>query len=189
MNSANHSIDAAMQRLRPVLVTLAEAMITRAYRGDIEASDLVQQTLLEAHRESDRLETLEEGQVFSWLRTALRNNLLDAVKHLNSQRNDVNRRVRESDLEESFARLEEVFAGDDTSPSQILQRQVQITTMLMALQDLTDNQRTAVVMKNLQGHTLREIDAALDLTESAAAGLLHRGRQQLLRRVRANSDA
>ena len=48
-NEENNDFEGALERFRPVLVTIAEAMISPAYRGDIEASDLVQQTLLEAH--------------------------------------------------------------------------------------------------------------------------------------------
>lgn len=183
MEQSDDSIEKALERFRPILVTLAEAMISPAYRGDIEASDLVQQTLLEAHTGGRRLETYDGGPFFAWLRKALRNNLLDAVKHLNTQRKDVNRRVRESELEDSFARLEQVLVGDETSPSQIVERNEQIAVMLSTLQQLPENQRSAVIMKHLRGHSLAEIAATLGLSESATAGLLHRGRQHLLRRM------
>ena len=177
------STEKSLERFRPVLVTLAEAMISPAYRGDIEASDLVQQTLMEAHACADLLDTFEQGPFFIWLRKALKNNLLDAVKSLNTQKNDVGRRVRESELEDSFARLEQVLAGDETSPSQLALRNEQIATMLSSLQQLPDNQRMAVVMKHLQGLSLKEVAESLELTESATAGLLHRGRQNLIRRM------
>jgi RNA polymerase sigma-70 factor (ECF subfamily) len=175
--------EVALERFRPVLVTIAEAMISPAYRGDIEASDLVQQTLLEAHAGAGVLAPLDEGPFFGWLRKALQNNMLDAVKRLNTQKHDVSRRVRESELEESFARLEQVLAGDETSPSQLASRNEQIATMLSSLQELPDKQRTAVIMKHLQGLSLKEVATSLNLSESATAGLLHRGRQNLIHRM------
>ena len=182
-NEEENELEVALARYRPVLVTLAEAMISPAYRGDIEASDLVQQTLLEAHTGAGVLEPLDDGPFFGWLRKALQNNMLDAVKRLNTQKFDVSRRVRESDLEESFARLDQVLAGDETSPSQLASRNEQIATMLSSLQELPDNQRRAVIMKHLQGYSLKEVSASLGLSESATAGLLHRGRQSLIRRM------
>jgi len=182
-NEANSDFDGALERFRPVLVTIAEAMISAAYRGDIEASDLVQQTLLEAHAGAGVLATLDEGPFFGWLRKALHNNLLDAVKHLSTQKHDVSRRIRESELEESFARLEQVLVGDETSPSQVAARNEQIATMLSSLQELPDNQRMAIIMKHLQGLSLKEVAEFLDLSESATAGLLHRGRQNLIQRM------
>ena len=188
MERPDNEVEKALERFRPVLVTLAEAMISPAYRGDIEASDLVQQTLMEAHTNARFLDSFDEGPFFAWLRKALQNNLLDAVKHLGTQKKDVRRRVRQSEIEESFARLEQVLVGDETSPSQLVQRNEQIAIMLSALQELPDNQRMAVIMKHLQGHSLKEVAASLGLSESASAGLLHRGRQQLLRCMSTHHD-
>ena len=182
-NEEKSDVEVALERFRPVLVTIAQAMISPAYRGDIEASDLVQQTLLEAHTGAGVLDPLDEGPFFGWLRKALQNNMLDSVKRLNTQKHDVSRRVRESELEESFARLEQVLAGDETSPSQLASRNEQIATMLSSLQELPDNQRMAVILKHLQGLSLKEVAASLDLSESATAGLLHRGRQNLIHRM------
>jgi RNA polymerase sigma-70 factor (ECF subfamily) len=188
MERTDNAVEKAFERFRPVLVTLAEAMISPSYRGNIEASDLVQQTLMEAHTHARLLETFDEGPFFAWLRKALQNNLLDAVKRLNTQKNDVSRRVRESELEESFARLEQLLVRDETSPSQLVQRNEQIAIMLSALQGLPDNQRMAVIMKHLRGHSLKEVAASLGLSESATAGVLHRGRQQLLRCMGTHRD-
>lgn len=181
MKRPDRNVEQTLERYRPVLVTLAESLVSPVFRGQIEASDLVQQTLLEAHCNASVLETLDEGPFFGWLRKALRNNVLDAVKHLKTEKNDFRRRVSDADLEESFVRLENVFAVDDTSPSQISHRNEQIARMLSALQLLPSNQRTAVIMKHLRGQSLKKIAESLDISESAVAGLLHRGRQQLLR--------
>lgn len=180
---AEGGFEGALERFRPVLVTIAEAMISPAYRGDIEASDLVQQTLLEAHAGAAALSRFNEGQFFGWLRQALQHNLLDAVKHLNTQKHNVSRRVRESDLEGSFARLEQVLAEDATSPSELASRNEQIANLLSALQELPNKQRMAVIMKHLQGLSLKEIAVSLGLSEPATAGLLHRGRQSLIQRM------
>ncbi len=175
------NVDHALQELRPVLISLAEALVSPVFRGHIDASDLVQQTMLEAHCNADILETLDERRLFGWLRTALKHNLLDAVKQLKTMKNDIARRVGEVDLEESFARLDNIVASDESSPSQIFLRNEQITLMLSSLQTLPTNQRMAVIMKHLRGHSLKEVAELLGVTQSAAAGLLHRGRQQLLR--------
>ena len=91
-------------------------------------------------------------------------------------------------MEESFARLEQVLVADETSPSALVQRNEQIAIMLAALQELPENQRIAVIMKHLQGHCLKEVAASLGLSESATAGLLHRGRQQLIRCMGTHHD-
>ena len=62
-----------------MLLTLAEAMISPALRSDLEASDLVQQTLMEAHCNAEQLVLMNAAVVFSWLRSALQHNMLDAI--------------------------------------------------------------------------------------------------------------
>jgi RNA polymerase sigma-70 factor, ECF subfamily len=149
---------ATLNRFRPMLLTLAEAMISPALRSDLEASDLVQQTLMEAHCNAEQLVLMNAAVVFSWLRSALQHNMLDAIKHLRTQKKDIRRRLRTSEIEASWSRL---------------------CLMLSALQTLPDNQRTSLIMKHLKGLSLKEVAEAMQLSESATAGLLHRGRQRL----------
>ncbi len=188
MNESETPVAARLNDFRPVLLSLAEAMISLPLRGDLEPSDLVQQTLLEAHCNAPQLALMSPAAFFSWLRNALNHNVLDAIKHLKAQKNDVRRRVRASDLEASFIRLEQILVADETSPSEALQRNEQICRMLAALQTLPENQRKAVILKHLNGRSLKDIAEVLGLSEPAAAGVLHRGRQRLAQCLEGHGD-
>jgi len=170
---------ATLNQFRPMLLTLAEAMISSTMRRELEASDLVQQTLLEAHCNAEQLVRMNAAVIFSWLRSALQHNMQDAIRHLHAQKNDIRRRLQLSDLENSWCRLDKVFIEENTSPSEVLQRNEQLCLMLSALQTLPENQRAALILKHLKGHSLKEVAEAMQLSESATAGLLHRGRQRL----------
>lgn len=170
----------ALEQRRAVLHTLAESLLSHAFRGHIDASDLVQQTFLEACCEIDKLKLLDQNQLAAWLRTALRHNMLDAIKRLRAAKNDIAKAVRVEDIHESFVRLEQLLVAQDTSPSQSLERNEDIERMLAAMQRLPSNQRLAIMLKHLRGHTLKEVSEILGTSESAVAGLLHRGRLQLL---------
>ncbi|MCA9062980.1 MAG: sigma-70 family RNA polymerase sigma factor [Planctomycetaceae bacterium] len=188
MDSAESFLEAGIRRFRPVLVTLAEALISPSLRAEIDASDLVQQTLMEAHQQEQVLNSIGEGPFFSWLRNALRHNVLDAVRHLKTQKNEAARRVRAADIEDSFIRLEQLLIADDTSPSERIQRNEQIALLLAAVQELPDGQKEAVMLKHLRGFSLQQVAEALGLSEPAAAGLLHRGRRQLVQRLEKHRD-
>ncbi len=189
MEPITSHLETRIQRLRPVLVTLAEALISPALRVELDASDLVQQTLMEAHQQSHILAAFDDGPFFGWLQKALRHNLLDAVKHLNTQKNDAARRVRVSDIEDSFIRLEELLVSDETSPSESLQRNEQTAQLLAAIQELPGNQKEAIILKHLRGLSLQQVAEELGLSESATAGLLHRGRKRLVERLEHRSHA
>ena len=143
---------------------------------------------MEAYCNIEDLIKLDDAPLLAWLRSALKHNVLDAVRHLDTAKNNVARNLRIGDLQTSFVLLEQLLVAHDTSPSQVLQRNEDISRMLAAIQTLPSNQRMAVILKHLRGHTLKEISEMLGLSESAVAGLLHRGRQQLLLCMKEDHD-
>jgi RNA polymerase sigma-70 factor, ECF subfamily len=183
MEPAREILETRIQTFRPVLLTLAEALISPALRVELDASDMVQQTLLEAYENVQSLSQMEDRPFFGWLRQALRHNVLDAVRHLNTRKNDAARRIRVSPIEDSFLRLEELLVADDTSPSEVLQRNEQTSRLLAAIQELPERQKDAIILKHLRGCSLQEVAMAMELSETATAGLLHRGRKALVERL------
>ena len=67
--------------LRSYLGFAARAQLESWLKVKVDASDLVQQTLLEAHRDFDRFEGGSEGQLLAWLRKILLHNVADFVRH------------------------------------------------------------------------------------------------------------
>ncbi len=80
-----------LERHRPILISIAEALLSPALRGHIDASDLVQQTLMEAHGNIDELIKLEDAPLLAWLRSALKHNVLDAIRHLRTAKKNIGR--------------------------------------------------------------------------------------------------
>lgn len=166
-------------RHRPALLLIARAQLARQRAGDLEASDLVQNTLLEAHRDRDRFHGHGEEERFAWLRRILHHNLLDAIEKGQAQRRDVGRKVLEADLDDSFAGLDELLIGAQSTPSQKLLHAELLDRLASSLEQLPSEQREAVLLKHLAGWTLQQISERLGCTVAASAGLLYRGRQRL----------
>ncbi|MCU0707884.1 MAG: sigma-70 family RNA polymerase sigma factor [Pirellula sp.] len=180
MDENESVIDARIQRMRPILRTIAEAWMPPKLRSDLDASDLVQHTLLEAHQSADLLARLNEPQFSAWLHTALRHNFLDAVRRVNVLKSKGVGPISVSELEDSCLRLEELLVANDTSPSEVLERNEQSLRLLEAMQTLPERQRQAIIQKHLRGASLKQVAESLEISESAAAGLLHRGRMALV---------
>src|SRR6266849_1193530 len=70
-----------LELYRNYLRLLARIEIGRRLQGKLDASDLVQETFLEAHRHFARFQGTEEPQFVSWLRQILAARVANQVRH------------------------------------------------------------------------------------------------------------
>jgi RNA polymerase sigma-70 factor (ECF subfamily) len=169
-----------LERYREYLRTLARLQTPDRLRGKLDHSGVVQQTLLEAYQAQDTLRELNDAQRAAWLRRALANNLADEARRLGAKVRDVGREQSlQHALDESSARLESLLSVDRQSPCQQAVRQEDLLRLVEALGRLPDDQRSAVELHHLEGHTLAQTAEALGRTRSAAASLVFRGLRSL----------
>jgi RNA polymerase sigma-70 factor (ECF subfamily) len=167
-------------KFREYLRQLAEAQLNQNYGRRVDASDIVQTTLLDAHRHREQLRGDDSAEIAGWLRSILANNITDAVREATRERRDVR---REQPLERVTsgrpARTPHGLASEQSSPSQNLVRDEMCAQLAAAIAQLPDDQRDALVLHHLQGLALREVAARMLRSEPSVAGLLHRGMKQL----------
>lgn len=175
MNDEEASGKRSLEEFRSYLLLLARIQLDPGPRNRIDSSDIVQQTLLEAHARADQFHG-DDSALAAWLRQALINNLRDAWRALRKGKRDIR---REQALDEavatSSARLEGMLAAPESSPSQRAVRNEDLLRLADALTQLPE----AIVLHHLQGCTLSEAARSLGKTDAAVAGLLHRGLRKL----------
>jgi RNA polymerase sigma-70 factor (ECF subfamily) len=164
------------ERFRSYLRVLAELHLGQAARGKVDPSDVLQDTMLEAHKKRHQFRGRTEAEMAAWLRAMLACNLADAAKALRRGKRDVAReRSLEAAIHQSSARLEAWLVAAQASPSERLDRHEAVLELLDALTALPSAQRRALVMRHCQGYSLAQIAEELDRTPTAVAGLLKRG--------------
>lgn len=169
-----------LEQFRGYLLLLARSHIDPRFHAKLEASDIVQQTLLEGFQRREQFRGDCDAQLAQWLKQILVNNLADAVRALGRAKRDVKReRPLEAAIGDSFSRAEGWLAADQTSPSQRAANVEEFIHLAACLARLPDGQREAVTLHHLQGWTLAELAEHLQRSEGAVAGLLHRGLKQL----------
>jgi RNA polymerase sigma-70 factor (ECF subfamily) len=179
MNDIDAPRKRSLEEFRSYLLLLARMQLDGGARHRIDASDIVQQTLLEAHAKADQF-TGDNSALAAWLRQALVNNLREAWRALRRAKRDIR---REQDLDaavaQSSARLEGILAAPHSSPSQRAVRNEDLLRLAEALTRLPPAQREAIILHHLQGASLTETAQRLGRTDAAVAGLLHRGLRKL----------
>jgi RNA polymerase sigma-70 factor (ECF subfamily) len=178
--------DLVPERFRGYLHALARLHLDPALAAKLDASDLVQQTLLKAYQAREQFRGTTSGEMAAWLRRILARTLADAQRDLHRGKRDVTReRSLEAALDETSCRLELWLAAEQTSPSMQADRNERWLALADALAELPDDQREALVLKHCEGRSVADIAARLGRTPAAVAGLLRRGLEQLRGRLRA----
>lgn len=167
-------------RYRDYLILLARSQFPERLQARLDASDVVQQTLLEAHRDLEQFRGTTSAEMAGWLRQILARNLANIARDQDRQKRDVHREQSlEQGLQASSARLEAWLSDGGISPSRHAERNEQLLQLAAVLTKLTPEQRQAIEMRYLQGMTLASISEQMEKSPSAVGGLLHRGLSEI----------
>lgn len=171
---------ASLEQFRPYLRMLARLQLESRFRPKIDPSDIVQQTMFEAHQARGQFRGQTEEEWIAWLRRILSRNLADEVRKLCRDKRDVGlEQSLQAAIEQSSLRLEGWLAADDSLPEHRAIRNEQLAQLAAAIEALPEDQRQAVVLHHLQEYSAAEISARMGRTEAAVAGLLRRGLKTL----------
>lgn len=169
-----------LEQFRDYLRLLARLQIDDRLRAKLDPSDLVQQTLLEAHQAIDRYTGENDAQMAGWLRQILARNLADEFKRFRRAKRDLAlERSLQASMEASSCRLEQWLAADQSSPSQRAVRADQTLRLVECLAQLPKDQRRAVELHYLSELSSAQIAGEMERSETAVAGLLRRGMKRL----------
>jgi RNA polymerase sigma-70 factor (subfamily 1) len=143
-------------------------------------SDVVNQTLLEANRDLDKLQALEEADRKRRLRRMLLNNLLERIEKERAQKRDYRREeMVDEALSGSSSNLQRSLAADTPGPDGRAEEMERGARLAQALTQLPEREREALILQKYHGWTLAQIGEHLECTANAAAGLHARGLKRL----------
>jgi RNA polymerase sigma-70 factor (ECF subfamily) len=170
----------APEQYRGFLLLLARTQWDELLRGWGDPSDLVQQTLLEAHKKLGAFKGETAAAFVAWLRAIFTHNLVDVSRSLRRGKRDYSlKRSLEAALDESSTRLGVSLALNDPSPSALAATAEQLNLLADALGRLPPDQMEAVILHHLRGLSLEDIAGRMGRTKAAAAGVLRRGIKRL----------
>lgn len=166
---------------RQYLKLLARLEIGRRLRTKVDASDLVQDTLLEAHRHFGTFRGDSESQLVCWLRQIMAASLANLLRHyLGTKGRDI--RLEEelvAKLDQSSQLLGYGFIDPGSSPSQRASRREQAVLLADALASLPEDYREVIILRHLEGRPFAEVSEIMDRSIDSVQKLWVRGLVQL----------
>lgn len=170
----------SLHRYEPYVAMLARVHARKAYQAKIGHSDVVQTVMMQAVAGADGFRGTTEAELRGWLRKILAHHLCHLDRDLHRDKRDIRReQSMQQKLAKSSMNLEQMLAGQFTSPSSAAIAGERIVRIADAIERLPDAQRHAVRLHHLEGMKLSEVAEAIGKTTGAVAGLLHRGMKTL----------
>lgn len=177
--------DAAREKLfvlcRDYVGVVARAQVGSWLQAKVDASDLIQQTLLDMHRGMAEFRGETEAEWLAWLRKILNHNATDYVRQYGgTQKRQTQREVslhRNSPGESDASPFDPKDPGE--SPSQCVLRRERELEVARALAQLPADYQEVIELRNLQRLSFEEVAERLGRSRGAVQMLWMRALRKL----------
>jgi len=173
--------DELFRRCRSYLGLMARAQVETWLQVKVDASDLVQQTLLEAHRDFGHFHGQSQQEWLAWLRRILARNATDFVRHYRgAAKREARREVRFAGSSEtgSYGGALEPAAPGGTPSQEFLQMDDELR-LAAAIGALAPDYQEVVFLRNLQRLPFDEVARRMNRSRPAAQMLWLRALKKL----------
>jgi RNA polymerase sigma-70 factor, ECF subfamily len=158
----SESLGKLLQWYTHYLNILATTSLDRQLRQRVNPSDVVQETMLAAHRDFNAFRGTSQPEMLGWLRKILINTLHRTFStHVHAGKRDIRREVsieRTSQrMDESACSLAVILPGRTSSPSEPMRSREQAMDFAKQLDQLPPQYRDVIVYRVLQGLAFEEI--------------------------------
>jgi RNA polymerase sigma-70 factor, ECF subfamily len=174
---------------RSYLGFVARSQVETWLRRKVDASDLVQETMLEACRDFDRFQGGTEQEWLAWLRRILDHNAADFVRrYRGTAKRAAGREVPFRDPADSHSPGAPEPAAEQPTPSQeFLQLDTELR-VTAALSGLTPDYQEVIVLRNLERLAFNEVAERMNRSRPAVQMLWMRAIRKLQEVIEASGE-
>jgi RNA polymerase sigma-70 factor (ECF subfamily) len=160
-----------LESCRHYLELVAGRKLANDLRVKVGASDLVQETFLEAQQGFARFHGQTAGELAAWLERVLLNNLTDCVRRYRAAgKRRLDREVPLEPADPSDIAGQDLPVDSRTPSKQVIARE-QEDLLLRALERLPEDYRQAILLHHQQGRSFEEVGRRLGRSPEAARKL------------------
>ncbi len=182
---SHEALGQVLNACRGYLLLIAEQELDSRLRAKGGASDVVQQTFLDAQRAFDRFAGDSDEELRAWLRQVLRHNLADFTRRYRDTGKRGVKRERSLEPGSSSADHEAGLAAPDPSPSAEAMAHEQAETLRRALDRLPEDYRQVILLRHQEKLSFEEIARRLGRSVLAVRQLWSRA----IRRTRLDIES
>lgn len=182
------AIGELLEQYRSYLSLLARLQIGRRLSGKVDASDVVQETFLKAHRDFGMFRGTTEKEWMSWLRQIMATSIAQLVRqYYGTQRRNVRlERQLGTELDHSSQALDQGLVAKQSSPSGHAARREQAVLLADALDRLPQHYREVIILSHLEGLSFPEVARRMGRTVDSVKNIWTRALDRLRRSLGAD---
>jgi RNA polymerase sigma-70 factor (ECF subfamily) len=181
------SLGQVFEALRAQLIAAAREELPEALRAKMGPSDIVQETAIDMQRNFDQFRGNSAEECFAWLRSILRNNVLDALRHFESTQK------RSLDREESLAGSSRAKRAvpriDERRPDGSAIRREDAAAVGRMLARLPMDHRQVIELRYWRGLSFADIGVEMNRSADAVRKLWYRAIERLQAELAADRGA
>lgn len=172
-----------LEAYRNYLRLLARVEIGRRLQGKVDASDVVQATLMDAVRYFPNFRGQAEGQFVCWLREILAGTIANQVRrYFGTQARDVRLETAlVASVDQSAGALSQLLVDPQSSPSNLAAKAEQVGLVAEALSKLPEDYQTVLILRHLEGLTFPQVADRMGRSVDSVEKLWIRGLTKLRR--------
>ncbi|MGD9724011.1 MAG: sigma-70 family RNA polymerase sigma factor [Pirellulales bacterium] len=166
----------ALEAGRNYLLLVANRALDDKLRAKVGASDLVQDTYLEAQRDFGQFRGETEAEFYRWLLGILAHRLANSVRHYRyTKRRDIGRELPAASVDEALSRIEDAAA----TPGAAFFKLEEQRHVRLALARMDERMRDVLIERTWHGDSFAEIAARRGCTAEAARKMWTRAVRQM----------
>ncbi len=185
---SREALGQALEAYRAYLLLIANRQLDPELRAKGGASDLVQDTFLEAQRDFAGFHGNSPGEFQAWLRQLLLHNLANfARRYRETSKRKVGREVR-LETDTPSGEHERGLPADTPSPSSHVMADEQAQMLLAAMERLPDDYRQIIQWRNREGRSFEEVAKLMERSENAVRKLWFRAIERLQKEMEEHDE-
>lgn len=162
---------ACYEPLQGVVLGFMDHILRRAY---LEPEDILQEAYAAAWPNLQRAEFENFPAFVAWMKTIIRNKVIDLRRGLLAEKHDVHRQVAQPVIGTSYLNLLDQVASPVATPSRGAARREALAMLSGQMWRLPEDYRHVIRWRFIQGLPVAEVAKMLDRTEPAVHMLCHR---------------
>jgi RNA polymerase sigma-70 factor (ECF subfamily) len=172
-----------LERYHNYMGLLVRLQVGRRLRSKVDIEDLLQEIWMEIHRKIALFRGESEREFLTWVRRVIGAILANQVRHyLGTKCRDLRlERALVDELDQSSCALNGNLVASESSPSQQAVRREQAVLLADALQELPEDYREVIILRQLEGLSFPDVARRMDRTEDSVKNMWLRALARLRR--------